>query len=47
MKAGGVRVRREVGKPVEIDGKRVVVWTLFFTDAFFVSYFVCRLAGLI
>ncbi len=34
-------------KPMEISWKRVVIWTLIFTDAFFVSYFMSKWASLI
>jgi hypothetical protein len=34
-------------KKVGISVERVVVWTLVFTNAFFVSYFFARLFGIV
>jgi hypothetical protein len=39
--------RVEEARKVEISVKRVTVWTLIFTNAFFVSYFFMKLFRLI
>ena len=33
----------EEGRKIEINFKRVVIWTLVFTNAFFVPYFIAKL----
>jgi hypothetical protein len=33
----------EEGRKIEINFERVVLWTLVFTNAFFVSYFFAKL----
>jgi hypothetical protein len=36
-------VETEEGRKIGIDFKRVLCWTLVFTNAFFLSYFFARL----
>jgi hypothetical protein len=38
----GIRETEE-GREIEISFKRVVLWTLVFTNAFFVPYFLAKL----
>lgn len=42
-----IEVRKTEAKRIEINIERVAIWTLIFTNAFFISYFFAKLFKLV